>query len=737
MLRCSTFLASRRFIGGLFVLGVIVVGLAQRSMAAKANDLDNSLKLIPASASVYCTSLHMGERFQAIVKSRAWARIKEMPVVQMGLMLYQLQTMTPDSGPGKLQAILADPESRKTIDFLRGLLAEESFFYADETLVNTVDVLQSALSAMRYGPMLQQLRNGGQADPNAQKQFLLTTLAEEIDKLKAPNIILGFKVADKDVAVDQIARLEKVVALVLEDAQPKWKSRLTRTKIGDVEYLTFEMDGKMIPWNEAGAAIKEAIDDEKLASKLITRLKKQKLAIAIGVREKYLLVSIGASTDALAKLDQGPRLSSRPELKPLDKFADRRLMSISYISQTIHARLANTPRDLKEAKKWLDQVIPELPLAKDQQKEISQDLAALFKDFEGMLFEPGAILGFCLSADHGNEAYRYDWTPYKRIDGSRPLDLLSHAGGTPLLAVIGRCKPSTIEDYELLVKWLGVGFRYFEEYAVPTMKGDERAKFEKFMTGFKPLIRRIDQANRTMLIPAMADGRYGFVVDTKLQSKHFIKSLPATEKPLPMFEPALVLGVKDASLLRQGAEEYRVTINEILKLLREQSKGEVPELSIPKPKATRLRQGEMFSFDLPAEWGVDKAIEPNVGLSDKLLVLSISRKHAERLLTSTPLKTGGALADASRSRALAFQFDWAAQVDALTPWIDFATGQILDQSNKADDESAKQQRQAIESQVHTVLDVLKVLRRLTGESYIEENAMVTHTVTEWQDVAEK
>jgi hypothetical protein len=204
-----------------------------------------------------------------------------------------------------------------------------------------------------------------------------------------------------------------------------------------------------------------------------------------------------------------------------------------------------------------------------------------------------------------------------------------------------------------------------------------------------------------------------------------------------MVEPALVLGVKDASLLRKGAEEYRLVVNDILKVAREYGKGEMPELVIPKPKVARLGQSELFSFDLPAEWGLDKAIEPNVGLSDKLLVLSASRNHTERLLTATPLKAGGALAGSDRPRVLAVQFDWAATVDALTPWVDLATDQIIDQYSQADDNSAKQQRKAILSQVDTVLDVLKVLQRVTSESYLEDGALVTHAVSEWKDVADE
>ena len=61
-----------------------------------------------------------------------------------------------------------------------------------------------------------------------------------------------------------------------------------------------------------------------------------------------------------------------------------------------------------------------------------------------------------------------------------------------------------------------------------------------------------------------------------------------------------------------------------------------------------------------------------------------------------------------------------------------ATDRILE--DKMGAEQAKAQGPAIKSQVNTVLDVLSVLRRITGETYEEDGAMVTHTLTEIRDL---
>ena len=84
------------------------------------------------------------------------------------------------------------------------------------------------------------------------------------------------------------------------------------------------------------------------------------------------------------------------------------------------------------------------------------------------------------------------------------------------------------------------------------MPEKDRKQAQKFLAAAVPLVERFDKANREMLFPALADGQLGLVLDDKLTSNHFVESLPATEKPMPMIEPALVFGVSDAKLLCQS-----------------------------------------------------------------------------------------------------------------------------------------------------------------------------------------
>ena len=74
-----------------------------------------------------------------------------------------------------------------------------------------------------------------------------------------------------------------------------------------------------------------------------------------------------------------------------------------------------------------------------------------------------------LSHAEGWETYDYDWTEHPELDSSKSLDLLKHVGGNPIAALVDRSKFSP-EGYDMLVKWIGVGYRYFEEYGLPQIE---------------------------------------------------------------------------------------------------------------------------------------------------------------------------------------------------------------------------------------------------------------------------
>jgi hypothetical protein len=126
---------------------------------------------------------------------------------------------------------------------------------------------------------------------------------------------------------------------------------------------------------------------------------------------------------------------------------------------------------------------------------------------------------------------------------------------------------------------------------------------------------------------------------------------------------------------------------------------------------------------------LDKQIVPNMGVGEHVAVASISHDHSSRLLKATPLEVGGVLKDAKRPLACAVWIDWAAIVEAATPWVDYAVDQAT-----ADSEQGGMPKALIQSQVRIVTDVLKVLRSFSNETYFEGDMTVNHGLVEFRDV---
>jgi len=692
-----------------------------------------SLDIVPADAAFYAVMLRNQEQLDAIVNSNAFAKLKALPYVQMGLGLYQMQAANPDSPVGQFEAARRDPEVKKSLAFLANLFSNEVFVYGGPGFNQAIELLQGIYGDVLFGGPFMAGISGearGTRMEEIQGRAFVRALINKIDLIKFPELVIGDKVKDKALAKEQLDHLERNLKMALTQAPPLLRNRLKRTTIGGYSYLTFTLDGAMAPWDpgvvEKIRSLAATPDD---GDKLIEHLKKTTLVISLGLRDDYLLLAIGPSTDVLARLGNGMSLRSLPELAAVAKFADKRICSASYLSKTLSQHFSQTKGGIDNLLRTVKTLLPSLPVPDKLREEIAKDAADVAADLKTLIPEVGAASSIGFLTDSGLESYAYDWSEHPELDSSKPLDLLKHIGGNPIAVLVGRSKVSP-EGYDLLVKWVGIGYRYAEEYGLPQLKAKERAEFDKVFAQVKPLLGRLDKATRNLLIPALADGQGGLVIDAKFTSLQFIKALPPTEQPLPMIEPAIVVGVSDAAKLKRAFAEYYAVADDFVEVLKGIEKSEVPkDFKIPRPKVYNLRQGMVHGYPLPTEWGVDTRVLPNAGLSEKVAVLSLSGKHTLRLLSETEPKIAGMSLPTDRPLAAVGGLDFAAFVDALTPWVELALDKGTAQLSPQDAKMARQHAKA-------VLEVLKVYRGTVSETYIEDKVTVTHWRTEFHDIEE-
>jgi hypothetical protein len=714
----------------------------------------NSLDWAPADAVFYSSSLRLREQIEIAANSKAWAKLTSLPAVQMAWQFAMFGLHRP-GGPGdQAHQFLAQPENKELLDLVKDAFSNEFLCYGDSHAADFVEIALRTINAMQYSSMVADLHSGP-ADQKTVARILLNSLDLHRDRLAAPGIVLGFKLSNTERAQSQLKRLEAIAKQSL-DSDPRFQGSLKRTTIGGNEYLTLELDGKMVPWHE--------VPWDQLAEKpnqydeLRTKLMNLKLVVTAGIRGDYLLFTIGSSTDHLAALGSGELLADLPELKPLAKYADQRLVDVSFVSKSMLQAVSNTSRDLDELVNVVRRVLPQAGLSEEMNQRITKDAQELAGDVKTMVPVLGSHTAFSFLTPRGFEGYAYDWSQDLYSDFSKPLGLLDNMGGDPILAVVGRTKYSP-QQYDTLRKWLTKAYGYFEELAVPNFNAEQRQQYAQIKEIALPLVARLDKATGQMLIPALADGQTGFALDAKATSKRWFEGMPESDQPLPMLEAAIVLGVSDAALLKSAVNEYRAVAHAVLEKVKEMHPQDVPaDFKLPEAETREVKAGDatgtIYWYKLPEGVGVDSQLTPNAGLTAHVAVLSLEPKHTVRLLTPTPLVVApdGPLSNRSKPLSSAVSFHWDRLVESLTPWIDFGMQHVAPDAAAAlggalflsDNESKTQWATAladdaaaantVQGQVHTLLDVLKTFRSVESATYQEDGATVTHSLTLFQDV---
>ncbi|BBO32425.1 hypothetical protein [Lacipirellula parvula] len=711
--------------------------LAAPTFAADDEDYGNSLDWAPASASVYTSSLRIKEQIDVIAESNAWKKFVEIPSVAMGWQMAQMQINNPEGPAAMFWQLMELPENQQLAKLLGEMFSEEVVFIAGEDFPKFMELL-SIVQGSRLAPMIEAMNAaGGHIDPNeARMRAVADAIAEDPELLTVPDMLMAFKVKDNAAGETQLKRLEVVVKMALKNS--KTEIEFERETINEVEYLVLNLDGSTIPWPEekpAGLQI-----DEKTYDSLKEIISDKKIAVALGVWDTYVVLSIGESTEQLATLgdEDNDLLVETDSFEPLLPHLEEEegdLVGVQFISAGVMKAQMLSAADLDDAAEELGALIEASDDIDDELKgELSEDLVELASDLKPYLPKPGDIAGCTLKTEEGFESFTYNWAENTRLDGSLPLELTNHVGGNPVFAFVGR-GVSDPEAYALLAKWVGKGIEYFEGYGLAEMDEDDRAEAEKVLEVVKPLLAKIDEATREHLIPALEDGQGGFVLDADITSKKWQGEMPESYAELPMAEVALVFGVSDADELKAAGKAYWSIAQEAVEAFKEFDESEVPEdFELPEPEETEASDGSIYTWAAPSEAKLDDQIALAIGVGEHVATISSSPELAKRVLTETPWESFP-VGSADEPRAAVVGFDFPALIDAVTPWVDYGIRSSVEGEEAAGKEPEDgSQAGEIISQVHTGLEVLKCFRGVWSETVKEDDAWMTHSISKFEDL---
>ena len=755
------------------------------------------LAMIPEDAAFVSATLRAREQYDRLEKSNAFAALRKLPFIARATDSVEEQKLQPGSPLSIMATFMELPENEQALDVLKDMVSTDTFLYGEPSCVTFVELMKKIQQAQNAAGILR-LASGdtsvggfevdvleginveddddddddddkkGAADRRNRSpardparapvvpvrfqaaeaaermsadeiatRLVVKTLSENIKLIVVPDLVWGFKTTKLDAATSQLKRIEVLTKLITQ-TNPDLAESLERRKVAGGEVITFTLkpDANLIR-----EAIPGLEDYETELEKVYERLESLQLVIGLGVIGDRVIFTLGDSIDHLEKLavagnGRKSLLATRP-FEPLLAQQDKPLTAVSYLSEAMQRALAASASDIEQIADLSDTIADLADLPDGAADEARRSLGKVAEGYKRRLPEPGPWLAFSFRAQQGYEGYVWDWSKNLPFDGSKRLELLEHTGGAPLAAAAFRVKndPGQFEDF---ASWADMGWSFFLKYLVPKADQEDREKIGEVDEHLAPLGVKLVGILRTKILPSLADGQIAFVIDGKSTTKRPHVSLPAAVDSLPLLEPAIVLGLDDPKLFKDGINDLFELADETVDAVREMNPDAFPaEYMVPEPVKTKVEGGSLWSFPLTNS-GLDEKVQPSIGLGDDAAVLSLIPKQASRLLQETRLETGSQLSKFDEPLVAAAALDFAGLVDAIQPWVVYLTRygcvQQRDGSVDADaelgpDDENEQAKDAL-VQAKVVFEAIKSLRAAVAETSMQSDAMVTH----WRNV---
>lgn len=745
---------------------LVVSGLLNTSVA---DVTDTGLAMIPADAAFVSSSLRLREQYDAIVSSNAFASLRALPAVKKFFDSLDEQREQPGSPLSIVDTFLQLPENQQALDLLSDMVATDTFVYGDPSWTKPIMLFKKVQQAQQAANILGMA--GGDAffegldgpfdnDDAAVRRrvpvqpvrmqmirtefnnefasrLMLKTIADNKDLIVIPDLVWGFRTTKGEAATTQLKRLEVLLQLAAQ-TNPDLANAVERRTIAGGEFVTFTFKPDYSLLRQQMLVDEESEDNVDV---IFDALGKIEVVLAIGTVGDRVVLSLGDGTDHLEKLvasggfEKG-LLSSKP-LAPLKEHRNKPITAASYVSQEMMEVLAPSTAEIDQLASLADRIAAEMDLSPQAAADARETLQTISTQYGKWLPTPGPWMAYSFIAEEGYEGYAWDWSRRGALDGSKRLDLIEHVGGAPLAAAVLRLR-NDVYSFDDVVSWADMIRGFVTKHLLPRADDDMQERGAAFEEHLLPLGQKFVNIVRRTFRPAMAGGQIGFVIDGKSKTSRLQQSLPKAEAELPLVEPAIVIGVDDPALFREGMNDLFALSDELVDAVRAMSPGVVPaDYRIADPRKEELEGGNMWSWSLD-KTGLDEQVRPAIALGKDTAVLSLVPKQAGRLIVATPLKTGEQLTKFEEPLASAAALDVAGLIETFEPWVIYLARYVavqqragsVDADLTLDGTTDNEREKEMLAQVRSVLAAAKSLRVATAETSVKPDATVTH----WRNV---
>ena len=702
--------------------------------AHSAQAADLGVGLIPDDAAFLASTLRGREQYDRIATSNAFASLKELKSVAKALDELAKQQTQPGNPMALAMMMMQMPDNQEAIALLQDMVATDTFVFGTSSWV-TVSKLFKKLQSAQQAANIATITKGTDLEIDTDttlNRLIAETLAANTDQIVIPDLVWGFHTTQVDAAKKQLERIDGF-ATSMAQTQPMLADAVAREKIGNGDFITVTIKPDPNLIKMAMSNVVKFDDMKEELEKILKRVGELEIVVALGIVKEHVVLSIGGGTEHLQAMGStgGSLLDTKP-FKVVRDASEKPLTSIWYRSQKLAKAWETSPEDIEQAKKFAAAVAEANELTPEATTEAEKLVGELLEGYASRMPEAGPWLAYSYLTDTGYAGEEWNWAKNLPWNGSMPLSF-DHFGGDPLAMIALRTKTDP-EQFEAFVSWAD-SLRQFVSNAISSTGDDDTQEgFKTFDEKIVPLGEDLTKTVREKFVPALKNGQFGFVIDGKASTTKLQASLPASSKPLPLFEPAIVLSLDDEKLFREGLSDIFALSDKLLNVIREIDDDSIPsEYRIPDPEEKDAEGGTLWTFALP-ESGLDEQIQLSIGIGKNAAVFSFLPEQAERILERSPLQLEG---DFSQNLAAAAILDWVAFANAIEPWATYVIrcGGVQQEKGRLDpdstigaDSETEEVTDALE-QLATIFDVFRCLKSATAKTSIEEDA----TVTRWQN----
>ncbi|MFT4511496.1 MAG: hypothetical protein ACI91B_000175 [Planctomycetota bacterium] len=549
---------------------------------------------LPADYSYFSSGQNLGALIEDIVDSRTVQSLARLPMVMVAL--NQLQRPLQEVAGMRAQSpgldnffALGEEALHREIFVACGKKAEAFQVAVTNTLA--IAMVNNGIASMN-----------NQFVPPA--EAIIEALLLNRKDLRVPPAVFGMRVGDRERAkalLDDLAPYALMIPGVIEEATAPagFRAWTVKDAEGSAQNLRPMLEGAGVTNDNIGPFI------EWVAG--------QKISIALGMRDDYLLLSISDTLEHLDELGKEPALASVPVFRRIRERSETPLLT-TYISAGLR------PHSIYEADAVAEQlraILPDYP----GNKQLAQDVGTMLFELTQPDIKPAPYLT-ATYRNEGLESLTID-ARQNQANSKKSLSLFANAGPSPTVAYASRAEP-TIEWYKRWSHWSGVMLDHFETTVVAQMPHTNLTEFEKARRVFAPHLAEIDMIVQTVLLPAVDEHESLLVLDDTFKLELGPDLAPVHGISLPRL--ALMWRVQDCDQVLTAFARIRNAVEGMLQSASEQNGRSVGTL--PPPTSTKTANGTLYAYELPTpNW-----LQPCFLVNGERILFALTPEHAQHLM---------------------------------------------------------------------------------------------------------